>query len=120
MFKVGMYKDHPPIPPEMSESAKLFQKRCFVPEPEKRATAGELLEDSFITDMGKKKNKTRLSIQQDFMNNRSVSAPAPTLSRVMSRYILETFSIMEIESETFSVIECQQVRKFLNLSLIPG
>merc|ERR1719510_2180007 len=83
MFKVGFYKDHPPIPEEMSESAKLFQKRCFVPEPEKRATAAELLEDSFITDMGKKKNKTRLNIGEF---NRSVSAPsAPSIARVLSR-----------------------------------
>merc|ERR1719400_2971661 len=83
MFKVGFYKDHPPIPEEMSESAKLFQKRCFVPEPDKRATAAELLEDSFITDMGKKKNKARLNITEF---NRSVSAPsAPSITRVMSR-----------------------------------
>merc|ERR1719510_402260 len=83
MFKVGFYKDHPPIPEEMSESAKLFQKRCFVPEPDKRATAAELLEDNFITDMGKKKNKARLNITEF---NRSVSSPAaPSITRVLSR-----------------------------------
>merc|ERR1719219_906921 len=83
MFKVGFYKDHPPIPEEMSESAKLFQKRCFVPEPDKRATAAELREDNFITDMGKKKNKARLNITEF---NRSVSSPAaPSITRVLSR-----------------------------------
>ena len=70
MFKVGMYKIHPPIP-EMSASAKLFLLRCFDPDPEKRATAGQLLEHSFITEMGGKKKKTRLCIS-DY--NRSVSA----------------------------------------------
>ena len=39
MFKVGFYKDHPPIPEEMSESTKLLQKRCFVTEPDKSTRA---------------------------------------------------------------------------------
>ena len=34
----------------ISRYAKLFIKKCFVAEPEKRATASELLEDSFITE----------------------------------------------------------------------
>jgi mitogen-activated protein kinase kinase kinase 5 len=41
MFKVGFYKIHPEIPPEMLETAKIFIT-------EKRATATELLEEGFI------------------------------------------------------------------------
>ena len=48
IFKVGYYKDHPKIPDEMSEEAKQFIKRCFKPDPEKRATATALLEDPFL------------------------------------------------------------------------
>jgi len=89
MFKVGFYKTHPEIPAEMSETAKIFIKRCFEPDPEKRATASELLEEGFITDMGKKKSRlnrlniTGLSQVAEF--NRSVSAPAREFARVISR-----------------------------------
>ena len=50
MFKVGFYKIHPEIPVEMSETAKIFMKRCFEPNPDKRATASELLEEGFILE----------------------------------------------------------------------
>lgn len=41
---------HPQIPSEMSERAKKFILRCFEPDPDKRATAAELLEDPFLTE----------------------------------------------------------------------
>merc|ERR1719471_2309178 len=50
MFKVGFHKAHPDIPSEMSETAIAFIKRCFEPDPLKRASATELLEESFITE----------------------------------------------------------------------
>jgi serine/threonine protein kinase len=47
---VGYYKIHPEIPTELSEKAKNFILCCFEPDPDKRATAAELLEDNFLTE----------------------------------------------------------------------
>lgn len=47
-MKVGYYKAHPEVPEELSEKAKSFIKRCFEPDPDKRATAAQLLEDPFL------------------------------------------------------------------------
>ncbi|ODM99863.1 Mitogen-activated protein kinase kinase kinase 15 [Orchesella cincta] len=73
MFKVGFYKMHPQIPSEMSERAKKFILKCFEPDPDKRATAAELLEDPFLTESGRKKN-IRATATQEFA--RSISVPA--------------------------------------------
>ncbi|XP_041066870.1 mitogen-activated protein kinase kinase kinase 15 [Carcharodon carcharias] len=56
MFKVGMFKIHPEIPESMPADAKSFILHCFEPDPNKRATAAELLEDPFLrkTKSGKK------------------------------------------------------------------
>lgn len=48
VFKVGYYKQHPTVPEELSERAVLFIKRCFEADPDKRATAAQLLEDPFL------------------------------------------------------------------------
>eukprot|EP00118_Oscarella_pearsei_P003655 m.15221 g.15221 ORF g.15221 m.15221 type:complete len:1238 (+) comp26248_c0_seq1:24-3737(+) len=48
LFRVGMFKAHPEIPKEMSETAESFLKRCFDPLPDKRASAAELLEHLFL------------------------------------------------------------------------
>lgn len=50
MLQVGLYKMHPDIPEELSEKSRSFILRCFEPDPNKRATAAQLLEDTFLTE----------------------------------------------------------------------
>uniref|UniRef100_A0A7N8YF92 mitogen-activated protein kinase kinase kinase n=1 Tax=Mastacembelus armatus TaxID=205130 RepID=A0A7N8YF92_9TELE len=61
MFKVGMFKIHPEIPESMSVEAKAFILRCFEPDPDRRATALDLLTDEFLTVTSRKK-KSKSSI----------------------------------------------------------
>ncbi|KAJ2950149.1 hypothetical protein O0L34_g11501 [Tuta absoluta] len=72
VFKVGYYKMHPEIPSELSQRAKSFILRCFIPDPDTRATAAELLEDPFLCE--KKKTSNRLGSSVDY--SRSISVPA--------------------------------------------
>ncbi|KAG5850377.1 mitogen-activated protein kinase kinase kinase 15 isoform X2 [Anguilla rostrata] len=73
MFKVGMFKIHPEIPESLSAEAKSFILRCFEPDPNKRATAGDLLKDMFVRhNMKGKKNKIAFK-PSDYI--RSVSLP---------------------------------------------
>ncbi|XP_026821613.1 mitogen-activated protein kinase kinase kinase 15 isoform X3 [Rhopalosiphum maidis] len=71
VFKVGFYKTHPEIPVELSDRASNFILRCFTVDPDKRATATDLLEDSFMNE--KKKTSKALIAPLEF--NRSVSVP---------------------------------------------
>uniref|UniRef100_A0A914VAE1 mitogen-activated protein kinase kinase kinase n=1 Tax=Plectus sambesii TaxID=2011161 RepID=A0A914VAE1_9BILA len=48
MFKVGMFKTHPPIPEGLSEKAKKFILICFEPDPVSRPTSLKLLVDPFL------------------------------------------------------------------------
>uniref|UniRef100_A0A671S4L3 mitogen-activated protein kinase kinase kinase n=1 Tax=Sinocyclocheilus anshuiensis TaxID=1608454 RepID=A0A671S4L3_9TELE len=57
MFKVGMFKIHPTVPECMSEEAKGFIMCCFEPNPDKRATASELLKNSFLKASSRKRAK---------------------------------------------------------------
>ncbi|XP_061094243.1 mitogen-activated protein kinase kinase kinase 15 isoform X1 [Conger conger] len=73
MFKVGMFKIHPEIPESLSAEAKSFILHCFEPDPNKRATAGDLLKDLFVRHNIKgKKNKIAFK-PSDYI--RSVSLP---------------------------------------------
>jgi len=47
-YQVGMFKIHPEIPESLSSEAKSFILSCFEPDPNKRATAGDLLKDLFL------------------------------------------------------------------------
>ncbi|XP_018332070.1 mitogen-activated protein kinase kinase kinase 15 isoform X2 [Agrilus planipennis] len=48
LFRVGYYKAHPLVPVELSDCAKNFILRCFEADPDKRATAAQLLDDPFL------------------------------------------------------------------------
>lgn len=48
MFRVGMFKTHPPIPTGISEKCRSFIKSCFLPEAGDRPSAKDLLQDPFI------------------------------------------------------------------------
>ncbi|XP_072178196.1 mitogen-activated protein kinase kinase kinase 5-like [Diadema setosum] len=72
MFKVGFYKAHPEIPASLSKNAKDFILRCFEPDPERRATAHELLQDPFLN---KKKKSIKKAMPSDYRADRSISLP---------------------------------------------
>ncbi|MED6254095.1 hypothetical protein ATANTOWER_015557 [Ataeniobius toweri] len=81
MFKVGMFKIHPRVPESMSDEAKGFIMRCFVPKPDDRATAAELLNDAFLRLSSRKKTKppkdSDLTDSADY--HRSLSVPISIL-----------------------------------------
>ncbi|KAL1766086.1 mitogen-activated protein kinase kinase kinase 15, partial [Sigmodon hispidus] len=58
MFKVGMFKIHPEIPEALSAEARAFILSCFEPDPHKRVTAADLLQEGFLRQVNKgKKNR---------------------------------------------------------------
>ncbi|XP_038566796.1 mitogen-activated protein kinase kinase kinase 5 isoform X1 [Micropterus salmoides] len=84
MFKVGMFKIHPKVPECMSDEAKGFIITCFVPNPDDRATAAQLLKDTFLRSSPKKKTKALQESQpKDFISSadyqRSLSVPISIL-----------------------------------------
>lgn len=67
--KVGMFKIHPKVPECMSDEAKGFLMRCFEPNPDNRATASELLRDTFLSSSPRKKAKAlQESEQKDILS----------------------------------------------------
>uniref|UniRef100_A0A674DS21 mitogen-activated protein kinase kinase kinase n=1 Tax=Salmo trutta TaxID=8032 RepID=A0A674DS21_SALTR len=83
MFKVGMFKIHPEVPDCMSGDAKGCIMRCFTPDPDNRATASELLKDSFLKFTSRRKAKPEpetLPTDAGDIYQRSMSVPVPYLS----------------------------------------
>lgn len=50
-----MFKIHPKVPECMSDAAKCFIMNCFTPNPDDRATAAELLMDTFLRSSPRRK-----------------------------------------------------------------
>ncbi|KHJ48513.1 kinase domain protein [Trichuris suis] len=67
IFKVGMFKVHPPIPEKLSSCAKSFISRCFVANPKQRPSAAVLLNDHFFdqTQM-KRKSKVDINFRENY------------------------------------------------------
>ncbi|XP_054721753.1 mitogen-activated protein kinase kinase kinase 15-like isoform X2 [Uloborus diversus] len=80
MFKVGYFKIHPEIPSSMSERAKNFILRCFVADPDQRATAADLLEEPFILEPSRKKKHPRMP-PPDYSRSISVPERAPKFEK---------------------------------------
>ncbi|KAL7394286.1 hypothetical protein ABVT39_023678 [Epinephelus coioides] len=83
MFKVGMFKIHPKVPECMSDKAKGFIMNCFVPEPDDRATAAELLKNPFLRSSPRKKAKAPQEVESKDLSaadyQRSLSVPISIL-----------------------------------------
>lgn len=69
-----MFKIHPKVPECMSDEAKGFIITCFVPNPDDRATAAQLLKDTFLRSSPKKKTKALQESQpKDFISSGKAS-----------------------------------------------
>ncbi|KAL6109739.1 map3k6 [Pungitius sinensis] len=84
MFKVGMFKIHPKVPECMSDEAKAFIMKCFVPEPDDRASSAKLLSDTFLRSSPRKRAKAPLESEPvDYVSaadyQRSLSVPISIL-----------------------------------------
>ncbi|XP_041649487.1 mitogen-activated protein kinase kinase kinase 5 [Cheilinus undulatus] len=80
MFKVGMFKIHPKVPECMSDEAKGFIMNCFEPDPDNRATAAELLSDTFLRSSPRKKAKAQQESESSSADyQRSLSVPISIL-----------------------------------------
>lgn len=89
MFKVGMFKIHPTVPECMSNEAKGFIMRTFEPDPDNRATATELLADTFLRSSPRKKQK---ALQVETADSLSAADYQRSLSVPISIHVEDTDS----------------------------
>lgn len=83
-----MFKIHPPVPECMSAQAKTFIMTCFVPNPDNRATAAELLMSTFLRLPPKKKAKApQESELKDFLSAGEALVQMDTPLSCLSLYV---------------------------------
>lgn len=69
-----MFKIHPKVPECMSDEAKGFIMNCFTPNPDDRATAAELLKDTFLRSSPRKKARAQQEAEsKDFLSTGEAS-----------------------------------------------
>ncbi|KAL1506471.1 hypothetical protein ABEB36_005833 [Hypothenemus hampei] len=107
LFKVGFHKAHPEIP-ELSDRATSFILRCFESDPDKRATAEQLLEDPFLGPERKKQPR----VNAEF--NRSVSVPVDKLAAPRTYQ-----GHSSVPNQTPTISETDSVKHSRTASLLP-
>ncbi|XP_078279497.1 mitogen-activated protein kinase kinase kinase 5-like [Rhinoraja longicauda] len=114
MFKVGMFKIHPEIPESMSLEAKTFLLQGFEPNPDKRATAAELLKDTFLCRKKKPPPKPG-----EFYHSLSVPASSHRKVEAESRHPLDFKHIQPVLSRSCSIpvlpTKCGSPQEFLSV-----
>ncbi|XP_032901331.1 mitogen-activated protein kinase kinase kinase 5-like [Amblyraja radiata] len=114
MFKVGMFKIHPEIPESMSMEAKTFLLHGFEPNPDQRATAAELLKDTFLSRKKKPPPKPG-----EFHHSLSVPALAHRKNEAESRHPLDFKHTQPVLSRSCSIpvlpIDCGSPQEFLSV-----
>lgn len=88
-----MFKIHPKVPECMSDEAKGFIMNCFVPDPDNRATAAELLVDTFLRSSPRKKTRAPQEPEpKDFISSGEASLHIKFLLSVLIRQFIEIAS----------------------------
>jgi len=90
-----MFKIHPKVPECMSEEAKGFIMNCFVPNPDERATAAELLRDAFLKSPPRKKAKSpQESEPKDSAYSGDTSSHTILLQSFLSYFLSKLLSVL--------------------------
>ncbi|KAM7541744.1 hypothetical protein Aperf_G00000014653 [Anoplocephala perfoliata] len=119
-YRAGYYSDHPDIPEELPEPCKAFIRRCFEIDPEKRASADELLADPYIlifhADNQGEKRKTPFSalpraLNLDMGQFQKGSGAAGTHIRTFSSTSIQTAPILRGSQQELSPLKTLDLYK---------
>ncbi|XP_028675568.2 mitogen-activated protein kinase kinase kinase 5 isoform X1 [Erpetoichthys calabaricus] len=109
MFKVGMFKIHPPVPECMSEEANAFILKCFEPDPDRRTTATHLLQDPFLKTVSRKKNKgvTETTVNEKIAGDYQRSLSVPTRTMVQNAHLVNETSSFDNKKVALNWSKCE-------------